>query len=151
MKAILTVSVAKAGRLSAMRLAAPISALRRFIIVSSPIGRLSGRPPGSPSATASLCGRCASSAILAGTPVRRPGLCYGPAAEGQMRVFSSPQAMKAAVGSELGASAWVEITQDRIDRFAEATGDHQWIHVDPERARRESPFGATVAHGYLTL
>jgi acyl dehydratase len=68
-----------------------------------------------------------------------------------MQVFSSRQAMKAAAGSELGVSPWVEVGQDRIDRFAEATGDTQWIHVDPERARRESPFGATVAHGYLTL
>lgn len=51
---------------------------------------------------------------------------------------------------ELGASPWVEITQDQIDRFAEATGDHQWIHVDPERAEA-GPFGTTIAHGYLTL
>jgi len=55
------------------------------------------------------------------------------------------------LGKPLGLSDWVEVTQDRIDRFAEATGDHQWIHVDPERARRESPFGTTIAHGYLTL
>lgn len=68
-----------------------------------------------------------------------------------MRVFTSPQAMRDAVGTELGVSGWVEIGQERIDRFAEATGDRQWIHVDPERARRESPYGATVAHGYLTL
>lgn len=68
-----------------------------------------------------------------------------------MRVFTSPQAMRDAVGTELGVSGWVEVTQERIDRFAEATGDRQWIHVDPERARRESPYGATVAHGYLTL
>ncbi|RFU21364.1 MaoC family dehydratase [Geodermatophilus marinus] len=55
------------------------------------------------------------------------------------------------VGQHLGHSEWLEITQERVDRFAEATGDHQWIHVDPERARRESPFGGPVAHGYLTL
>jgi acyl dehydratase len=55
------------------------------------------------------------------------------------------------VGSEIGKSDWVLIDQDRIDRFAECTGDHQWIHVDVERARRESPFGGTIAHGYLTL
>jgi len=54
------------------------------------------------------------------------------------------------VGDVFGPSSWVEITQERIDRFAEATGDHQWIHVDPERAR-EGPFGTTIAHGYLTL
>ena len=55
------------------------------------------------------------------------------------------------VGLELGASDWVAIDQERIDRFAECTGDHQWIHVDVERARRESPFGGPVAHGYLSL
>jgi acyl dehydratase len=53
-------------------------------------------------------------------------------------------------GAELGPSAWIEITQERIDRFAEATGDFQWIHVDPERAAA-GPFGGTIAHGYLTL
>jgi acyl dehydratase len=57
----------------------------------------------------------------------------------------------ALVGQHLGYSDWVEITQERVDRFADATGDHQWIHVDPERARRESPFGGPVAHGFLTL
>jgi acyl dehydratase len=55
------------------------------------------------------------------------------------------------VGKKLGSSDWLEITQRRIDLFAEATGDYQWIHVDPERARRESPFGTTIAHGHLTL
>ena len=55
------------------------------------------------------------------------------------------------VGQEIGVSDWLEITQDRVNRFADATGDHQWIHVDPERARRESPFGGTVAHGFLTV
>ena len=55
------------------------------------------------------------------------------------------------VGKELGRSDWLEITQQRIDLFAEATGDRQWIHVDPERAKRESPFGGTIAHGHLTL
>ncbi|WNV75962.1 MaoC family dehydratase [Geodermatophilus sp. DSM 44513] len=55
------------------------------------------------------------------------------------------------VGQHMGHSDWVEITQQRVDQFAEATGDHQWIHVDPERARRESPFGGPIAHGYLTL
>ncbi|MBV9236105.1 MAG: MaoC family dehydratase [Xanthobacteraceae bacterium] len=55
------------------------------------------------------------------------------------------------VGRELGVSDWVEINQDRINQFADCTGDRQWIHVDPERARRESPFGGTIAHGYLTL
>lgn len=55
------------------------------------------------------------------------------------------------VGQEIGVSEWVTIDQDRIDKFADATGDHQWIHVDVERARKEMPDGATIAHGYLTL
>ncbi len=55
------------------------------------------------------------------------------------------------IGQELGVSKWVEVDQRRIDEFAHCTGDHQWIHVDVERARKESPFGAPVAHGYLTL
>ena len=55
------------------------------------------------------------------------------------------------VGREMGTSDWIEVGQDRIDAFAACTGDHQWIHVDVERARRESPFGGTIAHGYLTL
>ena len=54
------------------------------------------------------------------------------------------------VGEELGSSDWLEIEQDRIDQFAAATGDDQWIHVDPERAK-DGPFGATIAHGYLTM
>ena len=55
------------------------------------------------------------------------------------------------VGTDLGTSSWVLVDQARIDAFAEATGDHQWIHVDPVRAAAESPFGATIAHGYLTV
>lgn len=55
------------------------------------------------------------------------------------------------IGRELGVSSWIEIDQNMIDRFAETTRDRQWIHVDVERAKRESPFGAPVAHGYLTL
>ncbi|MER5794572.1 MaoC family dehydratase [Streptomyces sp. NPDC001980] len=58
--------------------------------------------------------------------------------------------LKKLAGSDLGTSAWIEVTQDRIDTFADATGDHQWIHVDPERAAA-GPFGAPIAHGYLTL
>jgi acyl dehydratase len=57
----------------------------------------------------------------------------------------------ALVGQHLGHSGWVSITQEQVNLFADATGDHQWIHVDPERAARESPFGGPVAHGYLTL
>ena len=55
------------------------------------------------------------------------------------------------VGEHLGYSDWVTITQEQVDQFADATGDHQWIHVDPERAKKESPFGGPIAHGYLTL
>ena len=64
-------------------------------------------------------------------------------------IFETPEELKDAVGKQLGKSEWLEITQQRIDLFAEATGDHQWIHVDPERAKT-GPFGATIAHGYLT-
>jgi acyl dehydratase len=64
-------------------------------------------------------------------------------------VFEHPSALAASVGKSLGHSDWLEITQERIDRFADATGDHQWIHVDPERAKA-GPFGACIAHGYLT-
>jgi acyl dehydratase len=65
-------------------------------------------------------------------------------------VLSGIDEVKAAVGRHLGTSDWLEITQERIDRFADATGDHQWIHVDAERAAA-GPFGTTIAHGYLTL
>lgn len=65
-------------------------------------------------------------------------------------VFKSPLDMKAREGEQLGASEWLEIDQDRINLFADATGDHQWIHVDPVKAK-EGPFGACIAHGYLTL
>lgn len=54
-------------------------------------------------------------------------------------------------GAELGASDWIEVTQDRVNTFADATDDHQWIHVDVERAEKESPFGGPIGHGYLTL
>ncbi|KEF04954.1 MULTISPECIES: MaoC family dehydratase [Streptomyces] len=68
----------------------------------------------------------------------------------QPRVFGSLDELRNAVGEDLGTSDWLEIDQKRIDLFADATGDHQWIHVDPERAAA-GPFGATIAHGYLTL
>ncbi|MFF7532799.1 MaoC family dehydratase [Streptomyces bobili] len=58
--------------------------------------------------------------------------------------------LKKLAGSDLGTSEWIEVSQQRIDTFADATGDHQWIHVDPERAK-DGPFGAPIAHGYLTL
>lgn len=66
------------------------------------------------------------------------------------RVFTSAEELRAAVGEQLGHSDWLEVDQKRIDLFAEATGDHQWIHVDPERAAT-GPFRTTIAHGYLTL
>ena len=61
------------------------------------------------------------------------------------------EGVHALVGQHLGHSDWVTITQEQVNQFAEATGDHQWIHVDPERAKKESPFGGPIAHGYLTL
>jgi acyl dehydratase len=63
----------------------------------------------------------------------------------------TPADLAAHVGKELGVSSWITIDQARINEFAHCTGDNQWIHVDVERAKRESPFGGTVAHGYLTL
>jgi acyl dehydratase len=65
-------------------------------------------------------------------------------------VFNTPAGLKGAVGTHLGYSEWLTITQERINQFADATGDHQWIHVDPVRAK-DGPFGACIAHGYLTL
>jgi len=67
------------------------------------------------------------------------------------RVFNGVDSVKAAVGEHLGYSDWLEITQERIDRFAEATEDRQWIHVDAARAAAESPYRTTIAHGFLTL
>lgn len=66
-------------------------------------------------------------------------------------LIADAAALRACVGGPALVSDWVEIDQARVDRFADATGDDQWIHVDPERARRESPFGGPVAHGFLTL
>ena len=66
-------------------------------------------------------------------------------------VLESLQSLKDYVGREIATTDWLVMTQERIRQFAEATGDTQWIHVDPERARRESPYGATIAHGFLTL
>jgi acyl dehydratase len=59
--------------------------------------------------------------------------------------------LRTMAGQELGVSEWTTVDQQRIDQFADCTGDHQWIHVDPERSRRQSPFRTTIAHGYLTL
>jgi acyl dehydratase len=66
-------------------------------------------------------------------------------------VLNGVDGVRAAVGKHLGYSEWLEITQERVNLFAEATGDYQWIHIDVERAQRESPYGGPIAHGYLTL
>ena len=68
-----------------------------------------------------------------------------------MLTVNSPAELKPYVGQKLGTSEWMEITQPMIDAFAKATGDHNWIHVDAERAKKEMPSGKTIAHGYLTL
>jgi acyl dehydratase len=68
-----------------------------------------------------------------------------------MREIASLAALKELAGQEVAVSDWVEISQERVNLFADATGDHQWIHIDVERSRKESPFGGTVAHGFLTL
>jgi len=68
-----------------------------------------------------------------------------------MLKVEKPQDLLQHVGQELGPSEWLTVTQEMIDKFADATGDHQWIHVDVERAKRELPGGKTIAHGYLTL
>lgn len=67
------------------------------------------------------------------------------------RVIDGIENLKSLIGQEAGVSDWVPVTQQMIDRFAELTGDDQWIHLDAERARRESPFGSTIAHGFLTV
>lgn len=69
----------------------------------------------------------------------------------ELRIIESLDALAALVGEELACSDWIAISQERIQRFADVSGDQQWIHVDAARAARESPFGGTVAHGYLTL
>ena len=68
-----------------------------------------------------------------------------------MLTIDKPKDVFQHIGKELGPSEWLTVTQEMIDKFAEATGDHQWIHVDVERAKRELPGGKTIAHGYLTL
>lgn len=67
-----------------------------------------------------------------------------------MKVFNGIEELAAAEGTQLGPTDWLEITQERVNLFADATGDHQWIHVDPQKAA-QGPFGTTIAHGYLTL
>ncbi len=67
------------------------------------------------------------------------------------RVINGLDELRSLSGQEIGVSDWTPVTQDMINRFADVTGDHQWIHVDVERARRETPFGSTIAHGFLTV
>ena len=67
------------------------------------------------------------------------------------RVIEGIEELKTLAGQEIGASDWFEITQSRINDFADATEDHQWIHIDVERAKTDTPFGSTIAHGFLTL
>jgi acyl dehydratase len=67
------------------------------------------------------------------------------------RIINGIEELKTLTGQEIGISDWINVTQDMIDHFADVTGDHQWIHVDPERAKRETPFGSTIAHGFLTV
>ena len=68
-----------------------------------------------------------------------------------MRILENIEELKTLVGQEIGISEWTTISQDRINKFADATGDHQWIHIDVERAKNELPGGTTIAHGFLTL
>jgi acyl dehydratase len=68
-----------------------------------------------------------------------------------MKLITSVDDATGLVGSELGVSEWLEIDQQRVNDFADVTGDHQWIHIDVERAKKESPYGAPIAHGFLTL
>lgn len=68
-----------------------------------------------------------------------------------MRVIASIEELKSLVGQEVAVTDWFPITQERVNLFAQATGDHQWIHLDVERSKRESPYGGTIAHGFLTL
>jgi len=68
-----------------------------------------------------------------------------------IRDIKSKEELRSLLGQEVAISDWLIVTQERMNLFADATGDHQWIHVDTERAKRESPYGATIAHGFLTL
>jgi acyl dehydratase len=68
-----------------------------------------------------------------------------------MRVIASEEELRGVVGQEVAVTEWFPVTQERVNLFAEATGDHQWIHLDVERSRKESPYGGTIAHGFLTL
>lgn len=67
------------------------------------------------------------------------------------REINSLEELNSLIGQEVGVSEWVEVTQDRINLFADVSGDYQWIHIDPQRAKKESPYGTTISHGFLTL
>jgi acyl dehydratase len=67
------------------------------------------------------------------------------------KIINGLDELRSLIGKEVGVSDWMEVSQDMINRFADLTGDHQWIHVDVERARRETPFKSTIAHGFLTV
>ena len=69
----------------------------------------------------------------------------------QPRTIETLEELIALEGREFGVSDWIEVTQQQIDQFADLTSDHQWIHIDPERAAKESPYGTTVAHGFFSL
>jgi len=68
-----------------------------------------------------------------------------------LKIINGLDELRSLTGQEIGVSDWIEVSQDMINRFADLTGDHQWIHVDVERARRETPFQSTIAHGFLTV
>ena len=67
------------------------------------------------------------------------------------RLIPGLEGLRALIGQRLGSSEWYDVTQERVTAFADATGDHQWIHIDPVRAKTESPYGTTIAHGFFTL
>src|SRR5438034_8181680 len=98
---------------------------------------------------ASASSRRARGARWSGSCLR--GARVGARRERPMLKVETPKDLLQHIGRELGPSDWITVDQAMIDRFADATGDHQWIHVDVERARREMPGGKTIAHGYLTL
>jgi acyl dehydratase len=80
--------------------------------------------------------------------VEQPATCFQ---RTSTMLLESPKALRQLIGREIGVTEWMLLTQERIQQFAEVTDDRQWIHLDRERARRESPYGTTVAHGFLTL
>src|SRR4029453_9500753 len=84
-------------------------------------------------------------------PERKTRPPHTPGGPSRMSTTTTMAELPGLVGTELGTSDWFEVPQENVNLFAEATGDHQWIHVDVERAKKESPYGGPIAHGYLTL